>query len=341
MSFPYYFILLGVFRAHILLAVASSSLPIIKSLHNKYPGPVDYAELSAQSSHQKLREDNQSMGTRQELDGFPKSWGESCRPSTDRHDTNQKLSTKGAEGIRTSQDNVLRWGEANFEGDTPFSDISVTQLPQNQESDCDIHAGPSTEADHPEIIPHSETIDPEAYAEARAGAFKELTLISRSYDIDLLERAIQDLKAARDETITLPLANSNAALIHYSSVGHNHGTSQVLTSMAREHESPISPGLPKIPKRPGPSKMPTHGYEWRKELYRTHPQKKATAKLIKAIIRHHDFEELGEYDSPEDLSALEKVFGLQDIEWSSECDRGAEIHDRAFSALMRYLTTLG
>lgn len=37
---------------------------------------------------------------------------------------------------------------------TLFSNISVAQLSQNRESDCDIHAGPSTQADYQEIIPN-------------------------------------------------------------------------------------------------------------------------------------------------------------------------------------------
>ena len=98
-NFQYYFILLRLSRAHILLAVASSTLPTIEPLHNKDPTYVHYTELSTQSRHQKLSEDNQNTGTRQELDGFPKSWGESCWASTNKQDTNQKLRTKGAKGM--------------------------------------------------------------------------------------------------------------------------------------------------------------------------------------------------------------------------------------------------
>lgn len=231
--------------------------------------------------------------------------------------------------------------EAKAVEDTPFPDISVTQLSQNRESDCDIHAGPSTQADYQEIIPNSEKNSQDAFAEALASILKELSRPPKFLDIDMLESAVQDLRAAREKTDTLPLANSKVALIHHPSVGYNHEISQVPPSETHEQESPIGLGLPKIPTNSNVPKIPTHGYEWRKELYRTHPRKKATAKLMKAIIRHHDFEELGEYDSPEDISALGKVFGLQDVEWSSGYDRVAEIHERAFRALLRYLTTLG
>lgn len=51
---------------------------------------------------------------------------------------------------------------------------------------------------------------------------------------------------------------------------------------------------------------------------------KTTPKLIKAIIRLHDFKSCGENDSPEDISELEKI-RLQDVEWRSEFDRVGEI----------------
>lgn len=47
--------------------------------------------------------------------------------------------------------------------DTPFSDM---------------HAGPSTRADHNEIIPNIGLNDRDAYTEARANISKELTQIS-------------------------------------------------------------------------------------------------------------------------------------------------------------------
>lgn len=106
----------------------------------------------------------------------------------------------------------------------------------------------------------------------------------------------------------------------------------MLTSNTRGKESPTNPGLPKIP---------TRGYEWREELYRTHPRKKANRKLIKAILRYHDFESQGEDNSLEDTLALESIFGLQDVEWDSDFGRASETNERAFRALLRYLTKLG
>ena len=241
--------------------------------------------------------------------------------------------------------------------DAPFSDISATQLSQNRGSDCDTHAGPSIQADHQEIIPNIETNDHDAYAEARAMILKELTRPSNSHDIDMLERAFQALRTAREKTDTLPLANSNVALIHHLSVGNNHEVSQVLAPDTQE--SPIGPGLPKIPTSldlpkiptspglpktstsPGLPKIPTHSYEWRKELYRTHPRKKSTAKLIRAIMRHYTFEVFGADGSPEDILALTKILGLQDVEWRFGNNCAQEIRERIIYALKRYLTTLG
>ena len=48
---PHYFILLGVFKANILLAVTSSSLQTIKPPHNKDPTSVYHTKLSAGDSH--------------------------------------------------------------------------------------------------------------------------------------------------------------------------------------------------------------------------------------------------------------------------------------------------
>ena len=235
--------------------------------------------------------------------------------------------------------------------------MSVAQLSQNRGSDCDTHAGPSTQADHQEIIPNIETNDHDAYVEARAMILKELTRPSNSHDIDMLERAFQALRAARKKTDTLLLANSNLALIHHLSVGNNHDVSQLLAPKTQESpigpdlpkiptsldlpKIPTSPGLPKTSTSPGLPKIPTDSYEWRKELYRTHPHKKSTAKLIKAIMRHHNFEEFGEDGSPEDTLALAKIFGLQDVEWRFGNNCAQEILERILYALKRYLTTLG
>lgn len=115
----------------------------------------------------------------------------------------------------------------------------------------------------------------------------------------------------------------------------------MLTSKTQEQESPISPSLPKIPISPGLPKIPTDSREWREELYRTHPRKKTNTKLIRAIMRHYNFEELGEDCTPEDILALEKILGLQNVEWKFGNDCVEEVNRRAFYALMRYLTTLG
>lgn len=64
----------------------------------------------------------------------------------------------------------------------------------------------------------------------------------------MLERAVQDLRAARDGTDTIPLTNPNVALVNPQSLGYNI----MVTSNTREKESPTNPGLPK---------KPTHGYE--------------------------------------------------------------------------------
>lgn len=205
-------------------------------------------------------------------------------------------------------------------------------MSQNQELHYDIHPRPSTQADHNQIAPNIETNDYDAYAEAQAKILKELTRPSKYHDLDMLERAIQDLRAARDKTDSLPRANSNGALINRPSIGCNNGISQVPTLDTREKESPTDPSL---------LKMPTHGYEWRKELFRTHPLKKANPKLVRAILRHNDFETYGENNTMEDTLALEKIFGLQDVEWESDFRRAEETSERALLALMKYLTKLG
>lgn len=222
--------------------------------------------------------------------------------------------------------------EAKVMEDTPFSDKFAAQLSQNQELVCDMHAGPPTQTDHNEITPNIGKNDRNAYAEARAKILQELTRPSKYHDLDMLERAFQDLRAARNGTSTIQRTNPDVALINRPSIGYDNGISQGLTSNIRGKESPTNSGLPKIP---------THGYEWRKELYRTHPLKKANPKLIKAILRYHDFESQGEDNTMEDTLALENIFGLQDVEWDSDFDRASEIHHRAFRALLRYLTKLG
>lgn len=193
-----------------------------------------------------------------------------------------------------------------------------------------------------------EKINRDAYEEVRAKILKELTRPSKYHDLDMLERAFQDLRAARDRTDTIQLTNSNVALINRPSIGYN-GKSQELRST--NSSSAVCPAaLPPhrdntrgkgSPTNPGPRKIPTHGYDWRLELHRTHPPKKANPKLIRAILQYHDFESQGKYNTLEDNLALEKIFGLQDIEWDSDADRADEIYERAFSALMRYLTKLG
>lgn len=70
-------------------------------------------------------------------------------------------------------------------------------------------------------------------------------------------------------------------------------------------------------------------------------RKKATPKLIRAILQYHDFESQGDDNTLGDTLELARIFGLQDIEWDSDSDRAEEVFTRAFRALMRYLTTLG
>lgn len=239
--------------------------------------------------------------------------------------------------------------ESKVVEETPFSEFSAAQLSQHQELDCDVHAGPPTQTDYNEIIPEIEKNNRDAYEEARVKILEELTRPSKYHDLDMLEKAFQDLRAARDGTDTMQPTNSNIALINHPSIGYNGGKLQELTST--NSSSALCPAsLP--PQRdntrgkgsitnPGPRKIPTHGYEWRLELHRTHPPKKANPKLIRAILRYHDFESQGEYNTLEDTLALEKIFGLQDIEWDSDADRAMETCERAFRALLRYLTQLG
>lgn len=239
--------------------------------------------------------------------------------------------------------------EAKVVKETPFSEFSAAQLPQNQELDCDVHAEPPTQADYNEIIPEIDRNHRDAYEEVRAKILKELTRPSKNHDLEMLERAVQDLRAARDKTDTIQLTNSNVPLINRPSIGYNGGKSQELTS--KNSSSALCPAfLPphrdntrgkESPTKPGARKIPTHGYEWRLELHRTHPPKKANPKLIRAILRYHDFESQGECDTLEDTLALEKILGVQDVEWDSDSDRAEEVYERAFCALMRYLTKLG
>ncbi|MCJ1342685.1 hypothetical protein MMC31_000873 [Peltigera leucophlebia] len=58
-------------------------------------------------------------------------------------------------------------------------------------------------------------------------------------------------------------------------------------------------------------------------------------------MRHYNYEELGEDCTSEDILALEKNFGLQNVEWKFSHCCVQEVNLRAFYALMRYLTTLG
>ena len=239
--------------------------------------------------------------------------------------------------------------EAKAVEETPFSEFSAAQLSQNRELDCDVHAGPSTQADYNEIIPEIERNNRDAYKEAWTKILKGLIRPSKYHDLDMLEKAFQDLRAARDKTDTIQLTNCNAALINRPSIGHNGGKSQKLTpTNLSSAVCPASLPLHRDTTRgkgsltnPGPRKIPTHGYDWRLELYRTHPPKKANSKLIRAILRYHNFESEGEYNTLEDTLALEKIFGLQDIEWDSDADRAMETCERAFRALLRYLTKLG
>lgn len=191
--------------------------------------------------------------------------------------------------------------EAKFVEETPFSEFLDAQLSRNQELDCDVHAGPSTQTDYNDIIPKIERNNHDAYEEARTKILNELTRPSKYHGLDMLESTFQDLRAARDKTDTIQLTNSNLALINRPYIGYN-GKSQELTST--NSSSAVCPATltphcentreKGFPTNPGPRKIPTHGYDWRLELHRTHPPKKADPKLIRAILRYHDFESQGE-----------------------------------------------
>lgn len=56
---------------------------------------------------------------------------------------------------------------------------------------------------------------------------------------------------------------------------------------------------------------------------------------------HYNFKELGEDCILEDVLALEKILGLQNVEWKFGNDCIEEVNLRAFYTLMRYLTTFG
>lgn len=44
--------------------------------------------------------------------------------------------------------------------------------------------------------------------------------------------------------------------------------------------------------------------------------KKPTAKLLKAIVRHHDFEKVDFEYPPDDTSKMIEILGLEGIEWT-------------------------
>lgn len=89
-------------------------------------------------------------------------------------------------------------------------------------------------------------------------------------------------------------------------------------------------------------KLATHGCDWREQILSTHPMKKPTAKLLKAIVQHHDFERT-DFEYPPDYTSkmIEiLVLGLEGIEWTKPYDRLQEVGIRAFESLMAYLKIL-
>lgn len=72
---------------------------------------------------------------------------------------------------------------------------------------------------------------------------------------------------------------------------------------------------------PGVQKMATHGYYWREQFLITHPVKKPTAKLLKAIVRQHDFERADFEYPPDDTLKMIEILGLEGIEWTCAYDR--------------------
>lgn len=72
-------------------------------------------------------------------------------------------SLKSSSFLRFNSRSIASTCMVKVKEDTPFSDM---------------HAGPSTPADHNEIIPNIGSNDRDAYAEARANISKELTQIS-------------------------------------------------------------------------------------------------------------------------------------------------------------------
>ena len=97
----------------------------------------------------------------------------------------------------------------------------------------------------------------------------------------------------------------------------------------------------KRPTPPAAQKLPTRGYYWREQILRTHPMKKPTAKLLKAIVRYHDFERADYEYPPDDTSKMIEILGLEGIEWTCAYDRLEEVGVRAFDSLLAYLATLG
>lgn len=70
--------------------------------------------------------------------------------------------------------------------------------------------------------------------------------------------------------------------------------------------------------------------------------KKPTAKLLKVIVRHHDFERVDFEYPPDDTSKMIEILALEGIEWTCAYDRLEEVGVRAFdSSLRAYLKTLG
>ena len=264
----------------------------------------------------------------------------------------------------------------------------VTHSSPTQDFDGNIHAEPASHAKYQEISPNIETNYQNVQAAARAKLLEDLKDPSKSDLQNILEKALRELRAARDEVDPVASENLQAAMIYRPSVDYSFETPPKVDSEPRERklqgeEKNIPTSQPKlnehvaIPlhyacqakdstkltanrlaaprkdaakkrrwKRPKPSlgvqMMATHGYHWREQIRSTtHPMKKPTAKLMKAIVQHHQFERSDNDYPPDDTSKMIEILGLEGIEWSCAYDRLEEVGVRAFESLLIYLKTLG
>lgn len=79
----------------------------------------------------------------------------------------------------------------------------------------------------------------------------------------------------------------------------------------------------------------------RRQLRRQILNRKVTKNMVREAIKLYDLEKGYTSQSPEALSALERLFGLDDIEWPSEHDRLDMISEKVQFSLKRTLMSYG